>query len=778
MKTKLLLLLLLANFSIHAQTPNVPNYVPTNGLIAYYPFNGNANDQSGNAANGITTNTTLTSDRFGAPNTAYSFNGTTSAIEALISNIPQNNSPRTISGWFKTNDAFAAPNKHEICIFNYGILAKTQRLSLSVYSKGYLNIVNGPVFSDNSFYINNFDYSNNDWYFYTLTYDGSKASIFINGEFVSENIISLNTTGNTLKIGQRISGDTTDESFKGKIDDIGIWNRVLTQTEIIALYESGNTANSYTLIPDANFEKKLIALGLDYGPINGKVFTASISSITSLDVSASQISDLTGIEDFTALQVLNCRANSLSNLNISKNTALTYLNCSSNQLKNLNISNNTALATLSTDNNQLTSLDASNNTALKTLLCASNNVLANLNVSKNTALTYLKCDTNKLTSLDVSNNTALTYLNCNANRLTSLYTEKNVSLNILSVAVNQLTNLNLSKNVALTELYCSVNQLTNLDLSKNIALTNFSCSENPLLTSLNLKNGKNTLLKSSNLQFIYNPNLTCIQVDDVAYSNANWSTKKDTIASYNTYCPSYFAQIPDQNFEQKLIDLGIDTDGLNGKITISDVSSFTDLDLSNSNIKDLTGIEIFTSLKNLNCSNNQLTSLDLSKNTNLQILSITNNPLVYLNLKNGNNKNLIITSGTGKKTVNTSGTTFLGITTLGCIKVDDAAYSNANWSRIKEASTTYSETCTLGLEDSVLDKITIHPNPTKGELHINNTLLDKATVYNSLGQLVKTFTLDSANTNNTINLSGLPKGVYYVYLIHQDTASAKKVIIE
>lgn len=778
MKTKLLLLLLLATFSIYAQTPNVPNYVPTNGLIAYYPFNGNANDQSGNASNGTPTDVTLTSDRFGAANTAYSFNGTSSNIEALIYNIPIYNSPRTISGWFKTNDAFAAPNKYEICIFNYGILEKTQRLSLSVYSKGYLNVVNGPVFSDNSFYINNFDYSNNDWYFYTLTYDGSKASIFINGEFVSENIISLNTTGNTLKIGQRISGDTTDESFKGKIDDIGIWNRVLTQTEIIALYESGNTANSYTLIPDANFEKKLIALGLDYGPINGKVLTASISSITSLNVSASNISDLTGIEDFTALQVLDCRANLLSNLNISKNTALTYLNCSSNQLKNLNISNNNTLTTLSCDNNQLTSLDASNNIALTTLYCSSNNVLTNLNISKNTALTYLKCDTNRLTSLDVSNNTALTYLNCNANQLTSLDIKKNISLKILSVAVNQLTNLNLSKNVALTELYCTVNQLTDLDLSKNTSLTSFYCSENQPLKSLNLKNGKNTLLKSSSLQFIYNPNLTCIQVDDVAYSNTNWANKKDATAIYDTNCTSYFTQIPDQNFEQKLIDLGIDTDGLNGKITSSDVSSITDLDLSNSNIKDLTGIEIFTALKNLNCSNNQLTSLDLSKNNKLEILYITGNPLVYLNLRNGNNKNLIIASGTGKKTINTPATTFLGLTSLGCIKVDDAAYSNANWSKIKEATTTYSETCTLGIEDSIFDKVTVYPNPTKGELHINNVFLDKTTVYNSLGQLVKTFTLNSSNTNNTINLSDLPKGVYYVYLINQDSAYTKKIIVK
>lgn len=795
---KLLLFVLLTCSSTYAQTSTVPTYLPKDGLLAYFPFNGNANDASG--SDGNPTDVTLTTDRFGVANTAYSFNGISSNINALITNIPQNNSPRTISGWFKTNDAFTAPDKYEICIFNYGILAKTQRLSLSVYSKGYLNVVNGSVFSDGSFYANNFDYANNDWYFYTLTYDGTKASLFINGEFVSENLISLNTTGNTFKIGQRILGDTTDESFKGKIDDIGIWNRVLTPTEIIALYESGDTSSFYTLIPDANFEKKLIALGLDSGPINGKVLTANISSITSLDISASQISDLTGIENFAALQVLNCRANYLTNLNISKNNALTYLNCSSNRLTNLGISNNINLKTLSCDNNQLTSLDASSNTALTTLYCSSNNALANLNVSKNTALTYLKCNTNKLTSLDVSNNTALTYLNCSANKLTNLYVEENISLNILSVAVNQLTNLNLSKNVNLTELYCGVNQLTNLDLSKNIALTNFDCSENLLLTSLNLKNGKNTLLKSSNLGFIYNPQLTCIQVDDVAYSDANWSSKKDAKASFSTDCSQGYVLLPDSNFEQKLIDLEIDTDGLNGKISNSNISTITSLNLSNSNISDLAGIENFISLTDLDCSNNQLTTLnlnqnllletlnassnqiitlDLSKNTKLTIVYVTNNPLISLNLKNGNNKNFILPTQTGKKSASGLYTSFLGLTTLGCIQVDDADYSNANWSNIKESTTTYSNTCkTLGLEESIFDKVAIYPNPTKGELHVDNILLDKATVYDSLGKLIETTTFSTGNNNNVIHLAGLPKGIYYVYLESEGANIAKKVIVE
>ena len=106
------------------------------------------------------------------------------------------------------------------------------------------------------------------------------------------------------------------------------------------------------------------------------------------------ITDLTGIEAFTALTELYCHENQLKSLDVSKNTALTDLRC---------------------ENNNLTSLDVSKNTALTYLICGYNK-LTSLDVSKNTALTYLRCDDNKLTSLDVSKNTALTYLWCDGNQ--------------------------------------------------------------------------------------------------------------------------------------------------------------------------------------------------------------------------------------------------------------------------------------------------------------------------------------------------------------------------
>ena len=73
---------------------NSPAFL-TNGLIAYYPFNGNANDASGNGNNGTVYGATLTADRFGNPNSAYYFNGTNNYITAAIPNLPSGAAART-----------------------------------------------------------------------------------------------------------------------------------------------------------------------------------------------------------------------------------------------------------------------------------------------------------------------------------------------------------------------------------------------------------------------------------------------------------------------------------------------------------------------------------------------------------------------------------------------------------------------------------------------------------------------------------------------------------
>ena len=233
--------------------------------------------------------------------------------------------------------------------------------------------------------------------------------------------------------------DTSDFTFQGIgfVDTVGIpgcTDSTATNYDANATINDGSCiagTGLFTFIPDYNFRDKLHPsysvsdwYDTDGGEIVGVVagkwcLTSDINTVTNLDISSSDISDLTGIEDFTALTELRCYYNQLTSLDLSANLALTNLYCFSNQLTSLDLSQNIALTQLFFANNQLTSLDVSANLALTSLYC-NNNQLTTLDVSTNTALTVLACRNNQLITLDVSDNTVLDTLECNDNNLTSL----------------------------------------------------------------------------------------------------------------------------------------------------------------------------------------------------------------------------------------------------------------------------------------------------------------------------------------------------------------------
>ncbi len=217
-----------------------------------------------------------------------------------------------------------------------------------------------------------------------------------------------------------------------------------------------------TNFPDANFRNWVLAQ--TYGA-DGVLTDEEIAKVTKIDVRSKNISDLKGIEYFTALKSLDCGRNLLTALDISKNTALTNIWCHYNQIATLDISKNTALTYLQCISNQLKVLDVSKNTALTNLYC-SENKLTTLDLSKNTALTDLDCSGNQLTALDVSMNTALIKLFCNWNQLTALDVSKNTILIILYCDNNKLTTLDVSKNSGLQELNCYSNQINETEMGK------------------------------------------------------------------------------------------------------------------------------------------------------------------------------------------------------------------------------------------------------------------------------------------------------------------------
>ena len=322
-----------------------------------------------------------------------------------------------------------------------------------------------------------------------------------------------------------------------------------------------------TYIPDDNFEQALIDFGYDTAPLDDYVPTDNINTVVELNVAFRFINDLTGIEDFTALSTLDCSMNSLTNLNVSNNYNLTVLSCWSNPLGSLDVSNNYALTTLNCSSNELSSLDVSNNFSLTTLDCSVNNI-SSLELYNNTELTNLYCDYNNLSSLDVSYLNNLTILHCVSNSMNNLDLGGISTLTELYCSWNNLSTLNVSENSALTHLYCDNNNLVSLDLNKNLSITNLLCRSNNLsslnlkdntqliylicdnnnLNNLDVKNGNNT--NFTHFRAHGNPNLTCINVDNAAWSTANW-TYIDAQSYFNEDC----AALNIKDFDLSSIDI-------------------------------------------------------------------------------------------------------------------------------------------------------------------------------------------------------------------------------
>ncbi len=283
---------------------------------------------------------------------------------------------------------------------------------------------------------------------------------------------------------------------------------------------------------------------------------------------------------------------------------------------------------------------------------------------------------------------------------------------------------------------------------------------------------------------------------------------------------SQTTSIPDQNFEQALIDLNIDSDNtINGQVLTSDINTITILDFSNVQtfglITNLTGIEGFTALEILDFSNYNI-FLDnaqagiLSNNTNLKQL-IASNPcgdclnvdISYLDLSGLPNLELVDLSNVALQGLKFNNPNFdltnltLNLYNEGvpgvnwtqhiCIEVDDPQSASNNqppyntWNIIIfDQTTTYGfdSTCNLSIKAyQDLNSISIYPNPVKDNLTIDNPKrlpISEIKLYNTNGKLIKTFT----TTQNIIDLAGFNKGMYFIELTSDGFKKNFKILKE
>ncbi|MBP5654191.1 MAG: S-layer homology domain-containing protein [Clostridiales bacterium] len=225
---------------------------------------------------------------------------------------------------------------------------------------------------------------------------------------------------------------------------------------------AGDVAIDETNFPDENFRNCILAQ--DYGA-DGILTESEIAAVTKIEVKEKEITDIKGIEYFTALQELDCSKNKLTKFDISKNTALTYLDCSGNfDLASLDVSKNTALTILFCQNNSLTELDVTKNTALK-YLSFGGGLVASIDVSKNPELVELDCGWSKLTSIDVTHNPKLFSLLCFGNSIKKLDLSNNPELVNLHCTNNELTELDISNNLKLCTFYIEKNKMSTIDIS-------------------------------------------------------------------------------------------------------------------------------------------------------------------------------------------------------------------------------------------------------------------------------------------------------------------------
>ncbi|HAW73457.1 MAG TPA: hypothetical protein DCX00_06515 [Flavobacteriales bacterium] len=238
-----LLLFGVVSLVAHAQ---VPDYVPTEGLVAWYPFNGNANDESGNEQNGEIFGAQLTFDRFASSESAYSFNHTRIEIE----NSATNDQFKTISFWFMSS----SPDGNQVA-FKQNIYVD------HVYARVNCAIQwNGTHFAGKEVCGAGWQYDNvsselNDgiWHHYVGILDSAQKRLYIDGNLLDESDFNPENmcSGGDLIIGQEWDG--VPYAFIGDLDDFGFWNRALTEEEILALYNAELSAPGCTDPTACNF---------------------------------------------------------------------------------------------------------------------------------------------------------------------------------------------------------------------------------------------------------------------------------------------------------------------------------------------------------------------------------------------------------------------------------------------------------------------------------------------------------------------------------------------
>lgn len=241
-----------------------------------------------------------------------------------------------------------------------------------------------------------------------------------------------------------------------------------------------------------------------------------------------------------------------------------------------------------------------------------------------------------------------------------------------------------------------------------------------------------------------------------------WGDKGGTVYG-GKYKESSIIYIPDTNFKQALLaDISVNTNS-NNEISVLEAENLTGtINVSQKGISDLTGLEYFLNATALNCQYNyNIERIDISKNTKLEVLKCYGNSLVALDLSQNTALTLVYCYNNDD---------------LECIKVvDENAAILDTW--IKDDTAQWSEVCSnLTNKDITNNTFKVYPNPTNNFITIDSTLEGD---YNLVSIIGKTIAKGSLKVgDNTLNISTLNKGIYFVNISSNNNSKTIKIVKE
>jgi hypothetical protein len=285
------------------------------GLVAYYPFNGNAIDESGNGNNGLIRNAILTKDRHSVQNSAMSFDGSSAFIEIPSTKSLESLGRITVSCWINADNLF--PQSGQQGWKSSCIAAKGLR---SGEATDWALAIDGNRIRPHIF-VNGWNYYDSPgvilkqkWHHVVFSYDGSSTRTYADGIIINEafrNVGILPSSNLPLYIGAYLPSSLSNKNyFPGLIDEFRIYNRALTDNEVKALYDYESTP------PDNSF----ITNGLvAYYPLNGSMNDESISKLNASKSGPSQFETDRFGQFNSALRLLRTGENESGSIDLPNN---------------------------------------------------------------------------------------------------------------------------------------------------------------------------------------------------------------------------------------------------------------------------------------------------------------------------------------------------------------------------------------------------------------------------------------------------------------------------